>query len=174
MALSFEAIFGPMLERIKENLAEQVNAAIDATWPEFFDVMEGRVNEMFDESVSEFYSGYSPEFYGRTGSLYEVMTVIRTDDSLTLHFEPSNATVMNNGDTVYGLAFKHGWHGGATAPDGVMRYRTPYPYYKHWGRPAVNSGSPYEALKAKVEGFDTQALFDSILNRHLANITIRF
>lgn len=174
MELSFDAIFGPMLERIKKSVTEQVKAAVDASWPEFFEVLEGRAQEMFDESVSEFYNSYSPEFYGRTGSLYEVMTTIRTDESLTLSFIPSNATVMNNGDTVYGLAFKHGWHGGATAPDGVMRYRTPYPYYKHWGRPAVHSSSPYETLKAKVEGYDTQALFNSIVRKNLGNIKISF
>ena len=57
---------------------------------------------------------------------------------------------------MYTTVFKEGWHGGAKH-EGVMRYRTPIPYYTYWGKEAVRSQfSPYDMFIALKEDYEKQ------------------
>ena len=115
------------------------------------------IDYIFTTCIDEFYNSYSPKYYKRTGSLYDIydVSISGTIISWTVpYMYPGGHRV--GGEFIYNYVFEGGYHGGAPSgkPDmagnphpGYMAWRTPPPSfgnhpYTFWGNPAVHSPAP--------------------------------
>lgn len=186
-------------EVAKRAAERAVHEAVAKAHPEFLDILEERVTNIFNNAIDAFYMDYpTPEFYERSHSLYNLMQIERGDKSLSVWFEPEEMSSFRNGydgeEGLYDQVFRKGWHGGAASisedksdrygihpgymPGGnVPVWRTPSPYYTHWGRAAeVMSPSPLERIKEDVDAYSSGQMSDDFrhcLNRHLKNTTLK-
>ena len=191
--LNIEGFFANVINRMQH----KIDAAVDKALDELFQTIKADLQGIYQNAVAEFYSSYSPSFYGRTGSLYNLIQFSENKDEVKWEFDPGSATSMRAGGTVYELAFRQGYHGGATGTDkrgesrGVPSYRTPFPGnfimsadgegydsstfmngFTRWGRAAVQSTPPLEIWKRELETYKggLRQMFISILQSHIGSI----
>lgn len=185
-------------QKVLAKAQSKINAAVDEALTELFQSLKSDLLDIYQEVIADYYSDYSPSFYGRKGSLYNLIEFSESPDEIRWDFDPSAATSMRSGGTVYDLAFLHGYHGGATGTDkrgesrGFMSYRTPFPGnfiktsgdsnynekvfmngYTRWGRAAAKSESPYEQWETKRREFisaEARSRFVELLQKHISNI----
>ena len=175
-----------------------VYEAVEKAQPEFLDILEERVTKIFNNAIDAFYTDYSPDYYGRSYSLYNLMQIERGDKTLSVWFEPEEMSSFRNGyngeEGLYDQVFHKGWHGGAGGiseekagvygvhpgymPGGnVPVWRTPAPYYTSWGRAAeVMSPSPLEKIKDDVDTYSSGQMSDDFrqcLDKHLKNTKLK-
>lgn len=139
-------------KQIINNVKEQVKRITPTVEDKVLTLVENKLNYFYKISVMEFYNSYHPEFYVRRDSLYNLFRTKREGNNLLFWFEPSelsSRTGYADENGLYTSVFKNGWHGGAMH-DGVMRYRT----YTDWGRPAVQTMSPYDMFIALKEDYE--------------------
>lgn len=112
------------------------------------------LNNLMQDSVSEFYDAYTPHVYDREYRLYDVVQV-RTDERKTDFKVVYMAEFLPPYDVaeeyIYDLIFLHGYHGGATSgktkagvehPDGKTPYwKKPVPTFTEWGKKAKKTTS---------------------------------
>lgn len=140
-------------KQIINNVKEQVKGITPTVEDKVLTLVENKLNYFYKISVMEFYNSYHPEFYVRHDSLYNLFRTKREGNNLLYWFEPSelsSRTGYAGEDGLYTSVFKNGWHGGAMH-DGVMLYRT---YASGWGRPAVQTMSPYDMFIALKEDYE--------------------
>ena len=168
-------------DRASEELLPKLTAEVNK---EFSDWQRYEVQQMFKESVDEFYHAYVPSVYPRqgnegSGGLYELLSsnVTGNDGLLVFNapnydelYDPSKMHPGRGGyDGLYQKVFVEGWHGGAEGiasekvakygahpSPGTPYYRKPVPYYKRWGRPAVQTKSAYDIMKEKMNEADKE------------------
>lgn len=132
-----------------------------------------------DEVITQWYSSYDPFFYDRRGSLYEMFEVKLDGTNYIVKFNNDNLGGFE--EYIYNLTFIEGYHGGARGgenhpKDGVPYWRTPYPFFSRWGRPALRSFSPYyrmvNRMKTKIKEIDTekQKEYDQIIEKAMKSI----
>ena len=125
-----------------------------------------------DHIITEWYSKYDPIFYDRYGGLYNAFVVRLTGTNYSVYFGSSLMKDVYNQSVnwIYKNSFIEGYHGGSRH-NGIPYWRTPYPNYTAWGRPALRSFSPYyrmvKEMNKKIKEIDKlkQDEFDSVLNR---------
>jgi len=183
----YESYYERYLQSVQTRVREAVNREMKNVWKEFFITADARVREIFNDVVQNFYGSYSTTAYDRNESLYDLLQTEVTDDSFSLWFEPGNMTAFRSGysgeDGLYDQVFRRGWHGGAGSGDGhpdngTPYWRTPVPYFTHWGRPAeIAPISPLDDMILRIEDYqqnEMQADFNSIVASHLGNLTLDF
>lgn len=169
---------------------------------------EQSLREKFRETIDMFYEDYTPGGiypYKRTNSLYNILeTEYLGEESgyeygaMSISFNEEKATKFRNGDgSVYDLAFKEGWHGGAKSGDSTVLstgiLHTPHPspgtpYYRRmlksirhgkwfsvgWTRPAERtSPSPFDKFDEETDKFvneEMQGIYTESFNRHFGEI----
>lgn len=167
--------FDAYIVELKKRINEEVANAKRRAYSEFFAIADMRVKEIFQEVVSGWYGEYTPNIYGRNESMFDVLETDVGEDYFGIEFNPNAMTIMNNGYTVYELTFKSGYHGGAQAPDGVMRYRAPVPFYTRWWSAASASRPPYEEMLEKCDAYakgEGLAQLREIYRRNLRSIKL--
>lgn len=142
-------------EQLKKRLHELGNRAVKKATHDLFGYMEIEIGMIFRDIVDEYYADYSPLFYNRNESLYNILITGRSENpdnpTMFIELDPGMMTGYRSGyqggDGLYDTVFRKGWHGGADKdkngmhPDeGTPYYRTPYPYhegdttgYWNWG-----------------------------------------
>ena len=106
-----------------------------------------------DTVIKEFYDNYKPDYYNnRTYSLYNAFKIKSgygwVDWKLTSGGLDGHRASQK---LIFDYMIEGGWHGGAMAKDGIMRYRIPVGEYYRWGRPAVNAGfSPMGEIEKRI------------------------
>lgn len=183
--VDFQEYYTRYLESLTSKVKVAVKQALRYTWADFFAVVDEKIHSMFDEVVQGFYSDYTPGFYDRNESLYEILQTELSEDSLSIQFDPSKMTPFRNGydgeDGLYDQVFRRGWHGGAASGEGhpspgTPYWRTPVPYYNRWGHEAAFASlSPLDELKRRVtdyENYEMQADFNRIWSVYASNIKI--
>lgn len=194
-----EAVIRDIVERNRRNiaiLATQIKAKADEiseetvkkTYIEFGDYQQRRLESLFEEAVRQFYDAYSPSFYSRSESMYDVLNLQKNGDGLIIYddvmdlLDRTKMTVDRKGGDLFNKVFVEGWHGGAEGINdalaerygahpspGIPYYRTPHPYYTRWGKQAFRSESPYDRFKISVEaeeGGSMSAELQRILEKH--------
>lgn len=162
--MSLKIMIDKNLEKIMSNYEKEiinnVKKSIEEETPKIekkvLDLVENKLSDFYKISVMEFYNRYNPDYYVRRNSLYNLFKTKRDGNILRYWFEPSefpSRTGYIGEDGIYKTVFKEGWHGGATH-DGVMRYRTPVPYYTYWGRQAEQTLSPFDMFTALKEDYE--------------------
>lgn len=153
-----------VVERARQAIYDAAyNAALKA-----LDEMEKDLDQIYYRVVREFYADYSPIFYRRNESLYDLLEIENTGDYLNWGFDSDKATPFERGggsDGLYEHVFRRGWHGGATGTDkngytvNVPSWRTPVPWYSRWGAVAKQAPrSPLDAWEQEVSAYKEDIL----------------
>ncbi len=128
-----------VIERTRKIVDECAREAVRETKSE----IEQRLIKAYTQAATDWYGAYTPEYYNRRGSLYNLMSFDDPDDETIEYVISGSGWVGSNPSpptTLFNKVFVEGWHGGAF--DGsTMRYRTG-PGFVHWGRRAVRTMSP--------------------------------
>lgn len=164
---SFEA-------KILKRMNDAVDKANASTIKEILPKYTKDIEDTFKGAAMEWYGHYTPEYYSRNHSLYNLVRItsnIQTGE-FKVEISDDEMTKDRHGGSLFDKVVVQGWHGGAPDESGVIRYRAPYPTYTHWGRPAVRTTSALELFDQK-----TQDLIDEyteIRNQTFLKYFIRY
>ena len=170
MAYDYRAAYQNAMEEVQARAHKAIEKVMPDVYRDWLSLIEQHVKEIFEASVDLFYYSYSPEYYQRSFSLYNLLKTELGDDYLDIWFEPEAMTHFRSGyggeDGLYDQVFRKGWHGGADHGDyyssyspgeedsgykiiinkhpspGIPYYRTPLQYYRYWGKPAAIAATP--------------------------------
>lgn len=111
-------------------------------------------------SIRQFYAAYTPAFYHRRYSLYQMARPVIEEELfyILLGGDLSGFSHRIDENYIYVNSFKEGFHGGAISgkyhPNkGTPYWRTPHPDYTSWGWPASQTTSPYNYLTTEWNSF---------------------
>ena len=169
---NLEEIMSNYEKTIINDIKQKVEKETPKIEKKVLDLVENKLTEFYKISVLEFYNSYTNPIYDRRGSLDNLFKTKRDGNILRYWFEPSEITSRTGyagEDGLYTTVFKEGWHGGAMH-DGVMRYRTPIPYYTYWGKPAVQTLSPFEMFTALKEDYEKRAFRNDYKNIWISSL----
>ena len=119
-----------------------------------------------DHIIDYFYNDYTPQSgYDRKGDLYNAYEIYgEPDDWNVVHgSEFMKFSHHQSNEIIYNNVYKQGYHGGSLGKadelgitPSVPSYRRPSPGFKYWGRPALQSESPYELIEELIDitGYD--------------------
>lgn len=126
-------------------LAQKAQAVLDYAEEEakrkaykiFFESLKTDALKSYRKASLMFYGSYSPKYYRRSNGLLDCIDIAVGDDYIE---GTIGGLTGRNGCDIFDIVFYEGYHGGAKHNGGYY-YRKPYPYYKHWGSPAVQTTS---------------------------------
>lgn len=139
-------------ERAEEYAEKETKAAMKQADVEFGAYQQARIRDIFNDAVDSFYQSYSPSFYGRRNSLYDMLQ-LHTDDSgmvISGLVEANDAAdyrglfdetmpMSRSGGSLFDTVFVEGWHGGAKSINAAAAatwgaHPSPgVPYYRRGG-----------------------------------------
>ena len=189
--------------RFRAELSSVIKQRLNKTKPEIFKefgaYQQGLIKEIFNKAVDDFYGAYSPKIYERQYDLYKVLSLKLNQYGEVINgtyedfFDPTDMHPDRRGnyhwenaggfESLFDLTFMSGYHGGAgnsnddTHPlPGVPFYRTPHPYYSHWGDGAIHSTPPFITFKTELDaanrpGGEIDKMFEIITREHLDKMT---
>lgn len=154
-----------------------------------------KIREIFRQAVQDFYDDYTPQFYNRTGGLFDILDVHFNADGFVGYeniedlYNKGKLHTDRNGGDLFKKVFEYGYHGGAASGDfhpnpGIPYYRKPpegnsagiRPWVR-WGRAAERtSPSPDEVFKrdlAMAEGGEIFEKFKEICDEHAARSALK-
>ena len=181
MSDNVNSFYKQYMAKLEQKAREAIDRVMPKVWEDFFANADKSVRELFNETIDQFYSEYTPGYYDRTESLYELIQSETSPEYLKIWMDPDNMSSFRNGysgeDGLYDLVFRRGWHGGADKGNvtrvhlpgndeaierstphpesGTPYWRVPDPYYTAWGRKAYRSDSPLEVLKLKLDDYNS-------------------
>jgi hypothetical protein len=175
------------IEKIEKKLMPIYNNA----YGDFLDVVESKIRKIHETAIDEFYMSYRPMFYKeRRGSLYDTLIFERKGNRLRGGFEPSVMKYRDGSggreNDLYDIVFRKGYHGGAKNDKngghpnpGIPYWRTPYPKYNKWGKPAeIAEISPLERFKEKINEYQNngeyQRDFDNTVGKKVNDAISKF
>lgn len=203
MADDVSSFYKQYMAKLEMKAREAIERVMPRVWEDFFANANESVRKLFTETIDQFYSEYSPGYYNRTESLYNLFQSETSPEYLKIWMDPDSMSSFRNGysgeDGLYDLVFRHGWHGGADKGDvtmvrlpgsdevverrtphpenGVPYWRVPVPYYTSWGRKAYQSNPPIEDFKARLEDYNNnknQADYLDAWAKHVHEIKINW
>lgn len=133
MGSKYNDFYKSYMSKLQTKAEEAVKDAQKKAFSEYFEVADKKIHEIYKSVITDFYRDYNPRFYDRrdNGSLYKLLETKKTDNYLSLNFNPSKISYRNgyaesgssNGvpGGLYDLVFRQGWHGGAMV-NGSMLY----------------------------------------------------
>lgn len=101
--------------------------------------------------ISEWYATYDPIFYNRQMGLKHAWRVVLNGTNYRVDFDPElmDSSYDIDNEYIFENSFMNGYHGGAIH-NGIPYWRTPYPEFTAWGRPALRSFSPYSRMVSEM------------------------
>lgn len=177
--IDFDAWYQDYIEQVRQKVMAAVQKEIDQSVKDWVLKAEDRIQKMFVDTVENFYNDYTPDYYDRRESMYNLLETVTTSDGLIIRFNPE-AMSFRNGyagrDGLYGQVFVKGWHGGAASGEdhpepGVPYWRDGRDRFRSWGLPAeIARISPLDEMKQRVKEYEkgqAQDDFEKILYAHL-------
>lgn len=168
------SIVNKWVDDLVKHVQEVANESYKEAGQELLPEIEVGLEMIYQQAVDQWYGAYSPEFYGRSGSVYDLMEIEAMPEDLYLEyaFNGDGLTHDRHGGSLFQKVFVKGWHGGAY--DGsTMRYRKPVGFWYMWGRQAVRTASPYflfEKRKKTMEDKYSQRLQQMVLEKIKAKL----
>lgn len=152
----------------KKFYKRKVQEAIKITQKEqkMYEEIRDYLDYICRSAIDDFYSDYMPKgsdpiFYTRQYSLYKAYRIIVEDGHFEVDYNWEYMDDEIHGELteyIYNIAFIRGYHGGATSGDGhpasgIPYWRTPFPTFDNWGRPAAISRSPYMVIEEEAQKY---------------------
>ncbi|MBT9788645.1 hypothetical protein GPK90_04700 [Clostridium sp. MCC344] len=199
MSSSQNKFYQSYMSKLQEKAKEAVKEAQKKSFSEYFTVAEKKIKNIYKETIDDFYSSYPNPFYQRRGSLYNLIKTKKTDDYLSIWFEPSLISYRNGyagEDGLYDQIFRQGWHGGADVKHrGRMLVPWSYPTLEYngktspwepeiWNSKSILSGwelaerapiSPLQDFNNRLDRYQSdeyQKDYEAIWNKNKSNIKI--
>ena len=125
---------------------------IDTIFPR----IEEGVRKSVETALDSFYGSYDQKFYNRSEGFKNVGKVTREGNIIYIDYLPEYADGGYHQDTalVFQNVFMEGYHGGSGGEGSSdIQWRTPYPYYKYWGRSATQSTSIFKLAEREFDIF---------------------
>ena len=136
-----------------------------------YDEMYDYLDYICRSVIDDFYSDYMPKgsdpiFYTRQYDLYNVyrINIVSGLWEVKYDHEFMKKKHRESNKYIYDIAFINGYHGGAVSGDGhpangIPYWRTPFPTFDNWGRPAAISKSPYLTMEKETQDYlDMQSI----------------
>lgn len=157
MSNNQSSFYQSYIKKLQEKAKKAVKEAQEKSFSEYFNVAEKKIKTIYKDTITDFYNSYPNPFYDRRGSLYELIQTKKTNDYLSMWFDPSKISYRNGyaesssspgvSGGLYDLVFRQGWHGGAMVHGSML-----YPIGKYEdGKPRAYDGTykdgyykPYE------------------------------
>lgn len=162
--------------QILKNVGQQ---ACDIAVSKAVEEMVSEIRPKFDEVVDTFYGSYSPRYYERRETMYDILELeahfTGSQAQLTLDYNGDDMTFRNGEPGLMELTFGEGYHGGASGTDrnGTMvtspHYRQPPYLWSEWGRPAEYSDPPYDAFIDWLTEYWEGPTFQKLFERYCAS-----
>ena len=131
MSSSQDDFYKKYFEKLQAKAKEAVINAQKDAFAEYFEVADKKIREIYKNTITDFYNSHKPSFYNSRGSLYKLLQTEKTEDYLSVWFDPSKISYRNGyaessksdgvSGGLYDLVFRQGWHGGAMV-NGAMLY----------------------------------------------------
>lgn len=142
---------------IKQRAIETMKRSVDECGP----TIEQRGREIFKEVVDDFYGSYTPIYYNRNKSMGNILDISYNSQNIHTEFDDSRFSSTNgtlNGEGLYEIVFKRGYHGGAPSgpghpSPGTPYWRSPHPFYWYWSQPAHKSDPPYDVFDRRYDEY---------------------
>lgn len=199
MSNNQSSFYQSYIKKLQEKAKKAVKEAQEKSFSEYFNVAEKKIRTIYKDTITDFYNSYSNPFYDRRESLYELIQTKKTNDYLSIWFEPSLISYRNgyageNG--LYDQVFRKGWHGGADVKHrGRMLVPWSYPTLEYngetspwepeiWNSESILSGwklaekapiSPLQDFKRRIDQYqktEYQKDYENIWNKYKSNIKI--
>ena len=127
---------------------------IDAVIPR----IEQGIKDCVGRALDSFYGSYGAIYYtSKTRGFENVGELVRVDNTrILIRYLPTDADggYHQSTDLVFQNVFMKGYHGGSKGEGSSgIQWRTPYPYYKHWGRSAAQSTSIFDLAEKEMDIF---------------------
>ena len=151
---------------VVENAKKKLDK-MNKTYPKKY---KDELEEIGRSVISEWYATYDPFYYDRQMGLKHAWRVNLRETEYSVDFGPElmDTNYHQATEIIFENSFMNGYHGGSFY-HGVPYWRTPYPDFTDWGRPALRSFSPYtrmvSEMNAKIKQIDKQKQdeFDKIV-----------
>lgn len=156
------------IESLRKSFKSAYKQAYKLSIVELAQLIKEKYERMYEETVDDFYGSYSPIYYDRTWSLYDMLDIEADDRHMRIEFDTDVLPHPSLDDTL----FVGGYHGGASHNGGIY-WRTPHPYYTRWGRPAYRTSSPYYDIDNKMTEYESSEMesdFAMILENNIDNL----
>ena len=141
-----------------EKQIKKLMAVVKETNEIYADKLSDKVLMVCISAIDRFYDEYTPKYYDRLGTLYNVYEVNQSKNYITVLFDSSALSGHRvSNDYIYNTVFLQGYHGGAWVGIDRPYYRTNV-CFTDWGDPAKRSHSPFQDIKRKVERLKTKDL----------------
>lgn len=199
MSNNQSSFYQSYIKKLQEKAKKAVKEVQEKSFSEYFNVAEKKIRTIYKDTITDFYNSYPNPFYDRRGSLYELIQTKKTNDYLSIWFEPSLISYRNgyageNG--LYNQVFRQGWHGGANVKHrGRMLVPWSYPTLKYngetspwepeiWNSESILSSwklaekapiSPLQDFKKRIDQYqktEYQKDYENIWNKYKSNIKI--
>lgn len=147
------------------------------------------INEIFEQSVTEFYDAYTPRYYHRTYALYDAYRIKATSNSIKIQADgslmPAGIHRASN-DYIFDLAFVQGYHGGAftdalggdeplwRVPPLTVSLPPGIKPYTDWGSPAVQTESPDEKAYRKLIAYELSGTVNTRMAQAYRQVITRY
>lgn len=165
MPTNYSSYYEQYMAKLQRAAENAVREALKNTYQPLFKYTGDRMQELFQNVIEDFYNSYTPKYYGRNESLYNLLHVeVGGDgDYISVGFEPEKMTPMRHGGTgLYDQVFKKGWHGGADSGEGhpspdTPYWRTPFPDFSNWceNPAAIAAISPLDDFKRVIKEYES-------------------
>jgi hypothetical protein len=155
------------------HVVENAKKKIDKMNEKYPKKYRDELEEIGRSVISEWYATYDPIYYhNRQMGLKHAWKVSLNGTNYSVEFGPElmDSSYHQSTEIIFNNAFMDGYHGGSFH-NGIPYWRTPYPDFTEWGRPALRSFSPYSRMVSemnkKIKEIDKQKQdeFDQIINK---------
>lgn len=151
--------FDRAMQRLKDRIEKVCQETYRETIIEMIPSIIEDIKRVYSEAADEWYAAYTTHTYKRQRGLDSVLDVgadKENEMAISLTFDDAKMHRGRNGYDLFEKVFVHGWHGGAgkggedegKLKSGPLYYRRP-PYFRSWGRKAVQTEAPYDIWTRK-------------------------
>lgn len=123
------------IDELVQFIQNEANKAKERVERQSKEQTKNQIKRLSDKAVADWYGGYGPDSYGRSGAL-ERYSIVQEGDSFFVDFNQNISSHQNN-DLVSEIVIALGYHGGSPG-DGTsgINWRTGY-NFSEWGDSAT-------------------------------------
>ena len=137
-----------MKEQLEKRINEKAQQASEKAYTQAKKEAEQKAREIANNAIDRWYGEYSPKFYNRFG--LKNFEILSQEDEILVDFS-QQISVHQDNDMVLSWVVEEGYHGGSPSSSFGYMWRTPYPYFMYWGRPASKSRPIIDEINEEIQ-----------------------